>query len=556
MFLADVDASASAPTAELTPSRLAVAGNAALKTALAALAGFVLCLGLALVVWAVTPSSGGTPVRLVQAGIAAFCGAAGMTLRIGHADLTLSPLMLTGVIVALLTAVVGRGRSSERNLRLEATFVGAATASFAITVTAVGVLGGGHAVNAVQIWRPALLAGVVLSVTMLVRGSAAREWLFDRLPPWAPTSLRVGSAGIFALFGGGAVTLIVGLVRTFSDSSTIQTLAAPGAAGGFGMFLLGLAYLPNAVVAATGYSTGVGFTVGSGTYTPFGSSPVELPAVSLLTAVPDSHTVGRTALLVLLVPVVAGLVIAFGSIRRLHSRSDRLFAVGAASLFAAVVAAAAAKMASGGVTGGEWSSSGSPPLLFGAAVGMVMGTVGATVVVLVPARTAAASLDLDEGDPVADDTADAAVSDGPDGSDSDENATEGEIEDDAEVTELESPEDLTNDGPVDGGTSREATTDRAPTDDATEMDTPDGDSDRDGSDPAPDPGPQAVDQEHDDIDPDATAAAPVAHPSDLAGRRARVAGVRDEDLIAAPDGDPDEALVTELRPRRRPGRAG
>ena len=552
MFLADVDADASARAVNSSRSlsRPALAGGAALKAALAALAGFVLCLGIALVVWAVTPSSGDSPTTLVRAGLAAFCGAAGMTLRIGNTDLTLPPLMLTAVIIALLLAVIGRGRRPERDVEDELTVVGAATASFAATVTVVGVLFSGHAVSGAQWWRPAFLAAVVFGVAMLVRGSACREWLFDRLPPWVPVSLRVGSAGIFALFGGGAVTLIVGLIRTFSDSSTIQTLAAPGAAGGFGMFLLGLAYLPNAAIAATGYSTGVGFTVGSGTYTPFGSTPVELPAVSLLTAVPDSHTVGRTALLVLLVPVVAGLVIGLGSIRRLAARSDRLFAVGAASLFAAVVAALVAEMASGGVQGGEWSSSGPPPVLFGAAVGVVLGAVGAAVASVAPAHVIAASDDRDEEFDEPDQVDEVDESEVDDGQEVDVDGQEvGVVEEDIDD---ESAEEDIDEHPTEVVAVADGINENGIDENAT--DEPVDESPTAGNPTAGNPTDEVGREDTSARDPDEPAA--TAETAPRARRAAEIPAPRDEDVIAGASEDADVALVTELRPRRRPGRAG
>ena len=498
MFLTDVDADSAERGANgrSRTAEFALVGGAVTKTALAALAGFVLACGLGLVVWAVTPSAGDSPATLVRAGVAAFCAAGGMTLRIGDARLTLPPLMLTAVVVALLCAVVGRGRRAERDLKQELTFVAAAAVTFAVTVTLVGVAVGGHAVTAGQWWRPGLLALVVVGVTTLVRGTASRTWIHERTPAWVPVSLRLGAVGVMALFAGGAVTLVVGLIRTFSDASTVQTLAAPGAAGGFGMLMLGIAYLPNAVIAATGYSMGVGFTVGSGTYTPFGSSPVELPAVSFLTAVPDAHAVGRSALLVLLVPLVAGTLVGLGAVRRLSHRTDRLFAVAAASLLAAVVAAVVAQMASGGVSGGEWSTSGVPPVLFGAAVGVAMGAVSATVVAVaraLPAR--AARVDVGDG------TEDVGAIDAED----------------------HDADDLSEDAAVEGADGEDA----------------DG-GDSGNLDPGhEDSGNEDSGNEDSDVE--------VAHNQDA---------VREEDVIAGGGTNEDEALVTELRPHERRRRAG
>jgi hypothetical protein len=384
MFLTDADVREAERPQRVTAgsSMAAVVAVTAVKTVLAAIAGLLLTCGLGLVLWAVTPSSGNGPLPLLRAGIAAFCAANGMTVNIGRSGLTLHPLMLTVVAIALLTTVSGRGRVVAVGPEQEGAAVLTAALAYALAVAGVGAGFAGGTVSAVQGWRPGLLAFVIVGVTTLVRGDGWRILLLDRLPIWVPVSLRCGGAAMVALVGGGAITLVIGLVRTFGDSSTVQTLAAPGAAGGLGMALLGIAFLPNAVVAATGYATGVGFTIGSGTYTPFGSSPTELPAVSLLTAAPDGHAFARPTLLLLLFPLLAGVLIGRSVVRRLDTRNDRLIAAAGSALFTGVLSAAIAGVAGGGVTGGEWSTTGVPPALFGFVVFAALGAVSAATVVL------------------------------------------------------------------------------------------------------------------------------------------------------------------------------
>lgn len=429
------------------PSMHVVVFGTAVKTLLATMAGLVLTCGLGLLVWAVTPSSGSGPLPLVRAGIAAFCAANGMTLEIGRSGLTLHPLMLTLMAVALLTTVSGRGRVIARGREQEGALVVTAALIYALAVTGMGAGFGGGTVSAAQWWRPAILATVAVGTTTLIRSEGWRYFLLDRVPIWVPVSLRCGGAGMAALLGGGAVTLVIGLIRTFGDSTTVQTLAAPGAAGGLGMALLGIAYLPNAVVAATGYSTGIGFTIGSGTYTPFGSSPVELPAVSLLTAAPDGHAFARPTLLLLLVPALAAVLIGRGVVRRLSTRNDRLLAAGGAAVFAAVLSAGVAGIAGGGVAGGEWSTTGVPPLLFGLVVLAALGVISVGVVVLtrVPPIVPVSLGDDETADVVA---ADAAVVDG---AVVDAAVVHEEVVEDAVV------DDLPADGPVPDDTAADET---------------------------------------------------------------------------------------------------
>lgn len=404
MFLTEVDAEEASGRRMKDPgsSMAAIVVGTATKIVMAALAGMMLACGLGLLIWSVTPSSGSGPLPLLRAGIAAFCAANGMTLEVERSSLTLHPLMLSLVAVALLTTVSGRGRVTARGREQETAVVVTSALAYAIVITGIGVGLGGHAVSAAQWWRPSLLALVVVGITTLVRSDGWRVFVLDRLPLWVPVSIRCGGAAMAALLGGGAVTLVIGLIRTFGDSNTVQDLAAPGAAGGLGMAVLGIAYLPNAVVAATGYSTGVGFTIGGGTYTPFGSSPVELPAVSLLTAAPDGRAFAWPTLLLLLFPVLAALLIGRDVVRRLDNRRDRLFGAAGAALFAATLSAIIGEIAGGGVTGGEWSTAGVPPALFGFVVLAALGTISAPVVVLARVRAvvgvALAREDLDEAD--------------------------------------------------------------------------------------------------------------------------------------------------------------
>jgi len=384
MFLIDARAEATeSERQEPARSSVAVAGEAAFKAFLAAVSAMVLTSGLGLLVWAITPSSGASPVPLLRAGIAAFGAANGMAVQVGRASLTLSPLIVTLVAVALLTTVNGRGQSKVHGRRQEVVCASAAAFGYAATVTVAGVLLAGHGViQAGQWWRPALLALLVVGVTTVLRGNGWRPFLVDRCPDWVPVSLRLGGVGVAAVLGGGALTLVLGLVRSMGDVTAVQNLAAPGTGGGFGMTLLGLAYLPNAVIAGAGFATGAGFTIGSGTYSMFGSTPVELPPITLLSAAPNGTDLARPALLLLTFPVLAGLLIGRTAVRRLDAGPDRLRAVGGAALLAAVLLAGLALAASGGVTTGEWSSSGAPPLLFAVAAALELGAVGAAVVAM------------------------------------------------------------------------------------------------------------------------------------------------------------------------------
>ena len=132
--------------------------------------------------------------------------------------------------------------------------------------------------------------------------------------------------GLGVLIAGGGLALVVALVGHFASAVSVSALAAPTWTDGLGLALLGIVYVPNAVVAGAGYLTGVGFVVGPGTYSPFSSSIVELPAVPLLAATPDHSGVSLVGIALMLVPLLAGGLIGWRVVRRLSTRQERVYA--------------------------------------------------------------------------------------------------------------------------------------------------------------------------------------------------------------------------------------
>ncbi len=354
--------------------------TAGVRALFAAVSGLLLTAGIGVVLWAVTPTSIGGPQQFLRAAVAAFAAGNTMTLTIGRAALTLHPLMITVIAVALLAGISGRGRTAADDRTGELTRTAAAAAVYAAVVTTAGVvLGSPGAVAAEQWWRPFLLALAVVGTSVFFRGQAWRSLLLARTPLWFPVAARLGAAGAAGVLAAGAGALVIGLGGSFGDSSTVQTLAAPGPAAGFGMVLLNVAYFPNAVLAGAGYATAAGFNIGAGSYSPFGSFPVELPGVSLLAAAPDGREASRVGMVLLLLPVVVAFLVGRTATRRLDSRRDRLQAVGTGAAIAGLVVAMLAVVGGGGVTGGQWSTIGAPPLLLGVFTAVILAVVGGAV---------------------------------------------------------------------------------------------------------------------------------------------------------------------------------
>jgi hypothetical protein len=365
-----------------------VAAAAAVRGAAVALSGLIFTAGIALVVWAITPASGAEAGAAMRAGVAGFALANLMPISVAGTALTLPPLLLTGLIVALLTSVARRGRFLPQGRAQEAlaVLVSAGTYGLIVAATTRG-FGPPEAIPAGSVWTATALALCAVAVGTVGRESAWRSWWRDLAPSWVHTGARGGAVGLGVLIAGGGLALVVALVGHFASAVSVSALAAPNWTDGLGLALLGIVYVPNAVVAGAGYLTGVGFVVGPGTYSPFSSSIVELPAVPLLTATPDHPGVSWVGIAFMLVPLLAGGLIGWRVVRTLTTRQERVYASTVASTVAAVGLGVSAWVASGGVGSGRWAMTGSPPLLTAGATFVEIGVVAVAVAALVQARS-------------------------------------------------------------------------------------------------------------------------------------------------------------------------
>ncbi|MET7995614.1 DUF6350 family protein [Amycolatopsis sp. NPDC005232] len=156
-----------------------------------------------------------------------------------------------------------------------------------------------------------LLAFVVPGVfaVLAATGGAVRRCglpaaVAERLDPSAVRGLRAGALGLAALLAVGA---IVFTVATVVSVSTVDDLFEPSFGNSFGLFLLSVAYLPNAVVAALSFVSGPGFTIGSLDVSLVGYRGGSVPAVPLLGGIPE-HTAAWWPVLLVLPAAVGALV--------------------------------------------------------------------------------------------------------------------------------------------------------------------------------------------------------------------------------------------------------
>ena len=365
-----------------------VAAAAAVRGIAVAASGLILTAGLALVLWAITPSSGADVGIALQGGVVAFATANLMPVLIGGITLTLPPLLLTLAIALLLASTARRGRFLPQGRYQESVSILVTAGVYGVVVAATTRgLGPADAVPAGWVWTAPALALVATSFGMLRRGSAWHEWWSDVAPGWARVGVRGGGIGVCVLIAGGGIALSVGLVAHFGTAVGVAALAAPSWLDGLGMAMLGMAYVPNAVIAAAGYVSGVGFEMGAGTYSPFGTTTVDLPAVPLLAAAPEQAGRSWIGLAFLVVPAIAGYLIARPAIKNLATKADRVLAAAVGAVLTGGLIAAAAMIARGGIGDGRWSTFGAPPALLGAVVAVEVGAIAMTFAGLTGGRS-------------------------------------------------------------------------------------------------------------------------------------------------------------------------
>jgi hypothetical protein len=255
----------------------------------------------------------------------------------------------------------------------------------------------------------AALMGTGLFALVVFGGGASREaglWpsLVDRISPVLRLRIRAASVGLTFVVFAAALLLAGSLALHFSDGLTVLDALSPGFIGNIFLFVLGIAYLPNALVWVSSFIFGTGFAIGQGTtISPFVVEAGPVPAFPLVTAIPASSSSWLPVLLVL--PLIAGaLATRVGrkqnplTVMALATLIERLWIAG----LAAIAVLVAAFIAGGSLGAGQLSDLGPNALLTAFAafalliVGGVLGDSLRALKVSVRARRSSDSLDLRE----------------------------------------------------------------------------------------------------------------------------------------------------------------
>ncbi|MEV5848956.1 DUF6350 family protein [Streptomyces sp. NPDC051985] len=167
------------------------------------------------------------------------------------------------------------------------------------------------------------------------------------------TALRASLAGVTVFFGGGTLLLAVSLVGHGDATRASFLQLTESWTGRFAVLLLCVSLVPNAAVWSASYAVGPGFALGAGhVVSPLASDPAPLlPPFPLLAAVPAHGPGTPVTWLAGLVPVAAGVTVAWFVVGRAVGRdwpAGRTAGVVAlAALLCAVLLAALAELAGG-----------------------------------------------------------------------------------------------------------------------------------------------------------------------------------------------------------------
>ena len=204
-----------------------------------------------------------------------------------------------------------------------------------------------------------LLGGLGAAVMVVACGL-----LLVQRPEWLENSWVLAKPLLLALTLLALIMFTVGLVTGWDRVREIQDYYLLGVFSTVIFALAQLFFLPNVLIWALAYISGVGFSVGAGThFSPFGIASAPLPALPILGALPEPQV---TMPWIIAVPIVIGIGIGlWRSVPSLKEVAIRGLPAFGFILFAAALAGA---LASGGIGPGRMSEVGLAPPLFGLAI--------------------------------------------------------------------------------------------------------------------------------------------------------------------------------------------
>jgi hypothetical protein len=243
---------------------------------------------IALLAWATAGSATGNTGDPLRAALWIWIGAHQIpfSLSLPPSGLSgyLSYLPLGALIFPILAIRNGISRTIDR-LDNDSSLVGMARLVFAAGYTLFALLASlfSSTQSVKPVWYFAIL--YVLPFALLCGATVGRNVALGQ-------GFLFGSRIIALLLGVSSILYGFMLLTHISMVKNLTTVLEPGIFGGLMLLLLNILYIPNAIVSALGYFSGVGFAVGSGTLvSPFSFRLNKIPAMPLLGGLPQGKSV-------------------------------------------------------------------------------------------------------------------------------------------------------------------------------------------------------------------------------------------------------------------------
>ncbi len=376
------------PPPRAAPASVVVPGVVSALWALGA--GLVALAVPVLLVWASDARSGASAGEALRTSGQLWLLAHGGSLAVPGGVLGLTPLGLLAVPLALLHRAGRHGARTVEvdGLRLGAVLTLATAFPYAVGAGFLAALAGTNEVQPDPV--VALLGAFVVGLIGVGSGVTREAHLLRRLRRLPSRLRRVGTAaavGTAALLAAGALVAGASLAFHTGRATSLAGATDPGWVGGLGIFLLCLLLVPNAAVWGAAFALGPGFAVGVGTsVAPLAVTLGPVPSLPLLAALPGDD-VPSFALVVLALPLVAGVLMGVLVGRRSTGRARVAAAEAAlAGVLAGVAMALLAWLSGGPLGGGRLADVGPSPWQTGLAAAVELGLPAAAAAALAVRR--------------------------------------------------------------------------------------------------------------------------------------------------------------------------
>lgn len=362
----------------------------------AAAASLAAVLTPALLAWVAAPESSVPWTSAVGIGSAGWFLGHGAPVRAGSGTITLTPLLLTALVLGSAWwgarrafRSVGAQRSVldlgvRRDVLDTATGFAGGYGAMALVALLATLAGPAHPQ---PVWAVlAVLAVIVLAVLgavgpVVVGGwrataPAAARWVDGAVPPWARRAVGPAATALAGL-AVAASLLVLGMLATHAGAVlTVADQLDTGPVGAMVLVVGQLLLLPNLGLWALAWLAGPGFPVAVGsTVSLTAANPGLMPMVPVLAALPSGGPLPGWTVLAPAVPVLVGVLLGWRTgVADAHwwgGRSaqevplrERAATAALAGVVAGLVVAVAAVLGTGGVGPGRLSTIGPPPWPF------------------------------------------------------------------------------------------------------------------------------------------------------------------------------------------------